>query len=407
MQYVVNSRQGSLAAPARSRRKGVWYLCSRRVPPRSAPPIKAGNSGVDIAKRSTQLSVLHRWPVDHARRSVEARRASARRRFGVGVRRLAVREDGPRRAAERWEPPQTSRRDAAERPERAAEWLRRPRWRPVSESGKRRTARRGRTASMESVGRQVLNTLRREPQHRESGLLSVQDRHAGDSTLSRERRLRFRANASGRCMRHGRTRPARAGVPAARTPPRTAPDRTAAARPDDCVGERSRLAVPTRVKNRNCNPFAFAAVSPVSHSPRKLSMQFTRILRLARRGCPRGPVAADRQAARPETNRNSQGGPTDWTTIPAIHVHLLNRPQGCPMKRFAHYALEGLLRQGPHEVWVTLGRYATTDQLEAGVQRSELSRRGDIVATRVTPCYRSAPLDLREAGRSAGAFTSA
>ncbi|MEQ8787555.1 MAG: hypothetical protein RIC55_14725 [Pirellulaceae bacterium] len=59
------------------------------------------------------------------------------------------------------------------------------------------------------------------------------------------------------------------------------------------------------------------------------------------------------------------------------------------MKRFDHYALEGLLRQGPHEVWVTLGRYNSTNQVEEVVKRSDVLRRNDIVATRVLPCYRS------------------
>jgi hypothetical protein len=56
-------------------------------------------------------------------------------------------------------------------------------------------------------------------------------------------------------------------------------------------------------------------------------------------------------------------------------------------KRFAHYSLEGLLRQGPHEVWVTLGRFDTAEQVEEIVRR----RRDGIVATRVLPCYRQTP----------------
>jgi hypothetical protein len=74
------------------------------------------------------------------------------------------------------------------------------------------------------------------------------------------------------------------------------------------------------------------------------------------------------------------------------------------MKQFAHYALEGLMRQGRHEVWVTLGRYSTADQLEAETRRNVLRNHGEIVATRVTPCYRSTPLDLQTAD---GSFTSA
>jgi hypothetical protein len=72
------------------------------------------------------------------------------------------------------------------------------------------------------------------------------------------------------------------------------------------------------------------------------------------------------------------------------------------MKKFDHFALEGLLRQGPHEVWVTLGRYETTHQVQEGARRSDLLRRPDIVATRVLPCYRTTTLD-----RSSGNFTSA
>ena len=58
-------------------------------------------------------------------------------------------------------------------------------------------------------------------------------------------------------------------------------------------------------------------------------------------------------------------------------------------KRFAHYCLEGLVRQGHHEVWVTLGRYDTAEQVEEIVRRKP-SRDG-IVATRVLPCFRQTP----------------
>jgi hypothetical protein len=65
-------------------------------------------------------------------------------------------------------------------------------------------------------------------------------------------------------------------------------------------------------------------------------------------------------------------------------------------KRFAHYSLEGLLRQGPHEVWVTLGRYTTVEQAEE-VVRKRAAREG-IVATRVLPCYRQTPEGAAERG---------
>ncbi len=56
------------------------------------------------------------------------------------------------------------------------------------------------------------------------------------------------------------------------------------------------------------------------------------------------------------------------------------------MKRLAHFTLEGLLQQGPHQVWITLGQFAS--------ECSALQAAGDLVnvkpgvtETRVLPLY--------------------
>lgn len=75
------------------------------------------------------------------------------------------------------------------------------------------------------------------------------------------------------------------------------------------------------------------------------------------------------------------------------------------MKTFAHYSLEGLLRQGPHEVWITLGTYDSADQVE---RAAEDSRSGDeIVATRVLSCYRDDQFAISRDSVHAGQVTVA
>lgn len=57
------------------------------------------------------------------------------------------------------------------------------------------------------------------------------------------------------------------------------------------------------------------------------------------------------------------------------------------MKRLAFFALEGLLQQGPHQVWVTLGAFPTEASAQAAAVPRARSRQG-VVATRVLPLYR-------------------
>ena len=64
------------------------------------------------------------------------------------------------------------------------------------------------------------------------------------------------------------------------------------------------------------------------------------------------------------------------------------------MKRLAFFTLEGRLRQGPHEVWITLGRYPT-DQLARTAADSANARNAAIVETRIVPLFRISELGPR------------
>lgn len=57
------------------------------------------------------------------------------------------------------------------------------------------------------------------------------------------------------------------------------------------------------------------------------------------------------------------------------------------MKRFAYFTLEGLLEQGPHRVWITLGRYAS-EQLASQAAANETGINPGITDTRILPLYR-------------------
>lgn len=59
------------------------------------------------------------------------------------------------------------------------------------------------------------------------------------------------------------------------------------------------------------------------------------------------------------------------------------------MKRLAFYSLEGLVRQGAHEVWIPLGAYSTMSQARAS---TGAGKRSDIVDTRVIAHYRDSSL---------------
>ncbi len=55
------------------------------------------------------------------------------------------------------------------------------------------------------------------------------------------------------------------------------------------------------------------------------------------------------------------------------------------MKRLAHFTLEGLMQQGPHNVWIPLGTFASA---ELASQAQGNTTRDDIVQTRVMALYR-------------------
>ncbi len=57
------------------------------------------------------------------------------------------------------------------------------------------------------------------------------------------------------------------------------------------------------------------------------------------------------------------------------------------MKRLAFFTLEGLLEQGPHEVWVTLGTFPTAEAARHAQATQPITRPG-ISKKRVVPLFR-------------------
>lgn len=55
------------------------------------------------------------------------------------------------------------------------------------------------------------------------------------------------------------------------------------------------------------------------------------------------------------------------------------------MKRLTCYLLEGLRRQGPHQVWITIGAFNT---LEAAQLAATTPTGWDVAETRILPLYR-------------------
>jgi hypothetical protein len=62
------------------------------------------------------------------------------------------------------------------------------------------------------------------------------------------------------------------------------------------------------------------------------------------------------------------------------------------MKRFVCYTLEGLLRQGQHEVWVVLGTFPSAEQADSAGRAA--SAKQAIARTRVMPYYRTIELPV-------------
>ena len=55
------------------------------------------------------------------------------------------------------------------------------------------------------------------------------------------------------------------------------------------------------------------------------------------------------------------------------------------MKRLTCYLLEGLRRQGPHQVWITIGAF---NSLEAAEIAATQPTGWDVAETRILPLYR-------------------
>ena len=55
------------------------------------------------------------------------------------------------------------------------------------------------------------------------------------------------------------------------------------------------------------------------------------------------------------------------------------------MKRLTCYLLEGLRRQGPHQVWITIGAF---NSLQAAEEAAAQPTGWDVAETRVLPLYR-------------------
>ncbi len=70
------------------------------------------------------------------------------------------------------------------------------------------------------------------------------------------------------------------------------------------------------------------------------------------------------------------------------------------MKRLAHFTLEGLIQQGPHQVWVCLGTFATAELAETATGGASCHRSG-VIETRIMPLYRDCePTVLASRGKS-------
>lgn len=69
------------------------------------------------------------------------------------------------------------------------------------------------------------------------------------------------------------------------------------------------------------------------------------------------------------------------------------------MRRLACYVLEGLMRQGPHQVWITLGSFPSFELADAATRTALLHRPG-IGETRILPLFRdSGDVELQPAAR--------
>lgn len=67
------------------------------------------------------------------------------------------------------------------------------------------------------------------------------------------------------------------------------------------------------------------------------------------------------------------------------------------MKRLACFLLEGLVEQGPHRVWVTLG---TFDSQDAARQATQNNRNPSVVDTRVIALYRDSGVTAASSQRA-------
>ena len=64
----------------------------------------------------------------------------------------------------------------------------------------------------------------------------------------------------------------------------------------------------------------------------------------------------------------------------------MSSPKVSDMKQLVCYTVEGLLRQGPHQVWITLGTYRTAELAQAAQRGLDGNR---VIETRILPYFRS------------------
>lgn len=68
------------------------------------------------------------------------------------------------------------------------------------------------------------------------------------------------------------------------------------------------------------------------------------------------------------------------------------------MKRLACFLLEGLIEQGPHRVWVTLGTFESSDSAQMAKQRHHSP---SVIDTRVIALYRDSGVTAASSHRRA------
>lgn len=67
------------------------------------------------------------------------------------------------------------------------------------------------------------------------------------------------------------------------------------------------------------------------------------------------------------------------------------------MKRLACFLLEGLVEQGPHRVWVTLGTFDSSDAAQFAKDREHSPR---VIETRIVALYRDSGITAASSRRS-------